>query len=96
LGVLNSSVSKLLLKNTCDFVQARYYRMKISYIESLNIPNASKSKKHEIGNLVESVIDEKKQNPDADTTDLEAEIDRLVYELYDLSEEEIAVVEESV
>jgi len=37
-----------------------------------------------------------KENPEADTSKLEAEIDRLVYELYGLSEEEIAVVERSV
>jgi len=37
----------------------------------------------------------KKANPQADTTALEAEIDQLVYELYGLTEEEIAIVEES-
>jgi len=37
-----------------------------------------------------------KENPEADTSKPEAEIDRLVYELYSLSEEEIAVVEGSV
>lgn len=35
----------------------------------------------------------KKSDPDADTTKLEKEIDRLVYELYGLTEEEIAIVE---
>jgi hypothetical protein len=34
-----------------------------------------------------------KQNPSADTTDLENEIDQLVYGLYDLTEEEIKIVE---
>lgn len=34
----------------------------------------------------------KKSNPEADTSELEAEIDKLVYELYGLSEEEIKVV----
>jgi len=33
------------------------------------------------------------QNPEADSTELESEINRLVYELYGLSEEEIGVVE---
>lgn len=37
----------------------------------------------------------KKVNPQADTTALEAEIDRMVYELYELTEEEIRIVEES-
>ena len=35
----------------------------------------------------------KKHDPEADTTALEQEIDRLVYDLYGLTEEEIRVVE---
>jgi adenine-specific DNA-methyltransferase len=35
----------------------------------------------------------KRINSQADTSDLEAQIDALVYELYGLTEEEIAVVE---
>ena len=37
----------------------------------------------------------KKANPQADTAALEAEIDQMVYELYGLTEEEIAIVEGS-
>ena len=96
LGILNSSISELILKNTCDFVQARYYRMKISYIETLNIPDASESVKAEIDRLVSQIITANEETPEADTTELEQEIDRLVYELYGLSEEEIEVVEGGV
>jgi hypothetical protein len=35
----------------------------------------------------------KKPDPEADTTPLEREIDLLVYELYGLTEDEIAIVE---
>jgi len=42
------------------------------------------------------ILTAKKANPQADTTALEAEIDHLVYELYGLTDEEIAIVEESV
>ena len=38
----------------------------------------------------------KKENPQANISVLEAEIDAMVYELYGLSEEEIRIVEESV
>ena len=37
----------------------------------------------------------KKDNPAADTTAMEREIDLMVYELYGLSEEEISIVERS-
>ena len=39
------------------------------------------------------IIEIKKQNPLADTTALETQIDQLVYKLYDLTEEEIKIVE---
>ena len=40
-----------------------------------------------------SVLAAKKANPQADTSKEEAEIDRLVYQLYGLSEDEIKIVE---
>ena len=40
-----------------------------------------------------SLIAAKKSDPAADTRALEAELDRLVYALYGLTEEEIAIVE---
>ena len=44
--------------------------------------------------MVKQILAVKKRTPEADTTALEREIDRLVYQLYDLSPEEIALVEE--
>ena len=44
--------------------------------------------------LTDKVIELKKQSPTADTTTLESQIDQLVYELYGLTEEEIAIVED--
>ena len=35
----------------------------------------------------------KRADPQADTTELEREIDRMVYQLYGLTDEEIAIVE---
>gem|GEM_PF-1226050 len=43
--------------------------------------------------MVDDILTKKKQNSTEDTTDLEGGIDRLVYELYGLSKEEIAIVE---
>ncbi|UBZ06381.1 BREX-1 system adenine-specific DNA-methyltransferase PglX [Salegentibacter mishustinae] len=49
-----------------------------------------------IGEIVLKIIQTKKEDPTADTSALETEIDRLVYELYGLTEEEIGIVEKSV
>jgi adenine-specific DNA-methyltransferase len=42
---------------------------------------------------VDEILALKKANLNADTSTLEAEIDRMVYYLYELTEEEIAIVE---
>jgi len=41
-------------------------------------------------------LQQKQEDPSADTRALEAEIDRMVYDLYGLTEEEIRIVEEGV
>ena len=43
--------------------------------------------------MVSKIIDAKRANMSADTSALESTIDRLVYQLYGLTEEEIAIVE---
>jgi len=48
-----------------------------------------------IENYVGKVIEARKQNPTADTTDLENQIDQLVYQLYELTDEEIKIIEAS-
>ena len=45
---------------------------------------------------IENIIALKKENPEADTTVFETQIDQLVYALYDLTAEEIAIVEGGV
>ena len=42
---------------------------------------------------VDRILAAKKRDPKVDTTAWEQEIDRLVYELYGLTKEEIAIVE---
>ena len=43
--------------------------------------------------LADRILTAKSADPKADTSELEAEIDRLVYALYGLTEEEIATIE---
>jgi len=41
----------------------------------------------------DGILAAKRANPQASTSELEMEIDQLVYQLYGLTEEEIAIVE---
>ena len=47
----------------------------------------------QIESLVDKILATKKTNHAADTTAWEKEIDQLVYQLYDLTDEEIRVIE---
>jgi hypothetical protein len=46
--------------------------------------------------LYDKIVSQKQQSPQNDTSLLEKEIDVLVYQLYGLTEEEIAIIEGSV
>ena len=50
---------------------------------------------NDISTLVKTVIEKKKLNENSNTTDLENQIDQLVYRIYELTEEEIAIIENS-
>jgi type I restriction-modification system DNA methylase subunit len=60
----------------------------------INLENKNLQK--EIIKLVDSILSKKKKDIKVDTTELENQIDQLVYKLYELTDEEIKVVEESL
>tara|TARA_Y100000589_G_scaffold321098_1_gene351866 strand:+ start:69486 stop:73088 length:3603 start_codon:yes stop_codon:yes gene_type:complete len=74
--------------------KATFPKIKKAPIESLPIKIPNDEMLASISDLVETVIEHKKQN--AETAELENEIDQLVYKLYDLSEEEIKIIENSL
>ncbi|WP_187919285.1 class I SAM-dependent DNA methyltransferase [Helicobacter pylori] len=72
------------------------YRYKKAFIERLPIPQITKSNKptaDKITALVEQILQAKEKDPKANTQELEKEIDALVYQLYNLTNEEIKIIE---
>ena len=65
------------------------------HIDQLRIKLADNAIQEKMENLVDQILIKKAQDQSADTTDLENQIDQLVYNLYKLTEEEIAIVEGS-
>ena len=61
--------------------------------KQLPIPDISSSEQCPFIRLVDHILEAKDDDPNADTSELEAEIDQLVYRLYGLTDEEIAAVE---
>ena len=54
-----------------------------------------KTTQEKIESLVDQILIMKSQSKSAETSDLENQIDQLVYQLYDLTEEEIAIIKNS-
>jgi hypothetical protein len=72
------------------------FRLSNQYVEVMPIPSITPSNEpivKQIELLVDKILEAKKQNPQADTHHWEEEIDELVYRLYDLTEEEIEIIE---
>jgi hypothetical protein len=93
LAILNSKVSEWyfnLIGTTTGMGTNRWKKYKI---ELLPIKIASQDQEKEIEFLVNQILATKKQNPSAITTDLENKIDKLIYQLYALTEDEIKVIE---
>ncbi len=62
------------------------------YLKKLPIPKISNPQQQPFIKLVDKILIAKKQSKDKDTSELEAEIDQLVYKLYNLTEAEIALI----
>ena len=93
LGVLNSKLAIFFMKTK---YASSSYCGGITFSKNMinDFPlSATPSQQKPIIALVDKILASKKANPQADTRKLEAEIDRLVYQLYGLTEEEIKVVE---
>lgn len=94
LGILNSKMGWWLISKYCTAIQ-NGYQLIWKYFSQIPIANGNDTIRNAIVNLVDDVISIKQSTPSAPTTNLEAEIDQLVYQLYELAPDEIAIVEAS-
>jgi adenine-specific DNA-methyltransferase len=100
LGVLNSSVMWFFISSTGYVLRGGYFTFKSDYLKPFPIPCSvsntppSKAQVKAIVSRVDRVLADKVAG--RDTSTIEHEINQLVYELYDLTEAEIAVVEASL
>ena len=89
LGILNSKPINYLFAT--KFLNLA---IKAEYVKQIRIPTATVTQQKPIIDLVDQILAAKKSNPQADTSELECEIDKKVYQLYGLTEEEIRIVEQ--
>jgi len=91
LGLLNSIPFWWFIQQTAASKQGGFYEFKPMYVSQLPIIEGNEQKPIEM--LVTAILARKAQDPAADVSALEAEIDALVYRLYGLTAEEIKIVE---
>ena len=91
-AVLNSTMATWFIQNTALTSGMGVARWKTFTVERIPIPKLSAAKQRPFVRLVDRILEGKAADPDADTSELEEQIDWLVYNLYGLTEGERAVV----
>lgn len=95
-GVLLSNVLKWLILQISDTTGAGDLMLNNQSLERLSIPKInSKNQKiaDELVNSVDEILKAKEQDKNANTQELENKINSLVYKLYNLTEDEIKIIE---
>lgn len=95
LALLNSKVVWHFLKSICVIRSGGYIEVKPQYFEQIPIPNLDSKAQTKLTELAEKAIQEKGNNQQADVSEIESQINQLVYQLYDLTEEEIKIIEKA-
>ena len=93
LGLLNSKLLHYYFGFIGVMTAGGAYTLKAATIESLPIAVGTREQQKEIALKVDSILNTKAKDKQADVSSTENEIDHLVYELYGLSEEDIKIVE---
>ena len=93
-GILNSRLITWFMSNTALNSGMGVTRWIRHTVEQIPIPRIPSGQRRRLERLVERILRAKAVTPTADTAALEEEIDWLVYDLYGLSNEETAVVED--
>ena len=93
LALLNSKLIDFYFFQITAQIAGGRKRYTKQYVEQLPIKQIPEKSQKPFIDKVNKILELKKADSKADTSQLENEIDQMVYELYGLSEEEIRIVE---
>ena len=91
-AVLNSTLATWFMQNTASTSGMGVARWKRFTVERIPVPELSAAKQQPFVRLVDHILEAKAADPNADTSEMEQQIDWLVYDLYGLTDEETAAV----
>ena len=92
-AVLNSTLITWLVRQTALTTGMGLTQWNKFMVGRLPVPRLAAREQVPFNRIVDDILGAKKRDPAADTGERERRIDRLVYALYDLTDEEIAAVE---
>ena len=93
LAILNSKLTTWYFKNVSVVLGKKALRWIKQYVEQIPIPQISTKEQEPFIKLVNKIIKQKKEDPKVNTIKLETQINKLVYKLYALKNNEIEIIE---
>ncbi len=94
LAVLNSKVSHFYLNRIAYSRNGGYQEYKPIFVEQIPVPELTDDSKQKLSRLIDQIYADAPDNEDIQS--LEQEIDRIVYRLYHLTDDEIAALEKKI
>ena len=97
LGILNSSLFWFFIKQSSQTLGSAI-RLMPSYLNYFSFPkidSTNQNLSNEIIALVEQILESKAKDSATDTSELESQIDKLVYNLYNLTDKEIQIIKDN-
>jgi adenine-specific DNA-methyltransferase len=93
-GIVASKLISFIYLNSSSIATKDDFRQTtLTELRKLPVPNIDINKQKPISDIVKEILNLKSKNIDSNTINLETQIDKLVYQLYELTEEEIKIVE---
>jgi hypothetical protein len=96
-GIMNSKIFWYYLKKITpvlgDDEKSGRLVIRTTYLKNSPIKVASVEYQKTISNLVDEILEIKSKNPNQNTGELESRIDKLVFQIYNLTEDEIKIIE---
>ncbi len=97
LGYLNSKLAWFYLKKICSVLgdpeKGGRLELRTIYMETLPVPKVKPQQAKEIAQRVEKILALKKKDQTTDVSALEDEIDQIIYKLYNLTPDEVKIIE---
>jgi len=95
IALLNSQLFWFFIQNTGYVLRGGYFTFKTDYVLPFPVPEIIPNSIYEdIINIVDTILERKSKSKNSITLELEKQIDKYIYSLYDITKQEIVIIEE--